>query len=219
MAMVDRIEAGLRTLIAGPKATLTNASKWAEGIARNILEDYLIRRQVSGMYVALSEHWLKRAEDIDFEYVEDWGYGHIEVYIAIEECAREFETALEIEHRASEGLPGVAAYELNFDTAHPKKFNMGDPVKWYEELASMAPKIVKDWVAELDARMAKAKNTDGPYKVTVGNIGEVFEGLNKEEAYKTYKEYIGMSMKKYGRAAGEPVCLWQNGEPKEEHNP
>jgi hypothetical protein len=155
--MVDHIEAGLKTLIEGPSAQLTGKAteNWAMTIAQGLLEAYLFRKELSGMHVALSEHWLKEAETIDYEYVEVWGYGHLEVYIAVEECARSFEEAVEREYRKVDELPGIAAYEIDFDATHPKEFRHNDPIKWYNELSSLAPKIVQDWIRTVNTRMGK----------------------------------------------------------------
>ena len=155
--MVDKIEAGLRQLAEGPEEDLDLKSRevWAKGIAENLLEAYLFRKELSGMHVALSEHWLKEAETIEYEYVEVWGYGHLEVYMAVEECARSFEEAVEREYRKVDELPGIAAYEIDFDAAHPKSFRHNDPIKWYNELSYLAPKIVEDWISDVNERMGK----------------------------------------------------------------
>jgi len=55
------------------------------------------------------------------------------------------------------------------------------------------------------------------YEVTVGNIGMVYSGMNFDVADKTFDEYVELSKSNYGRAAGEQVALWENGEPLFEH--
>lgn len=55
------------------------------------------------------------------------------------------------------------------------------------------------------------------YAVTVGNIGTVYEGKNSREAAETFDEYRAQSQDNYGRAAGEPVTLWKDGEPWREY--
>lgn len=152
----DKIQKGLEKLIEGPEVGKDNPkilSQWYMTVAQGLLEVYLCRKSIGGMYVSLSEHWLGRAESIAFDYVTAWGYGQVEVYMAVEECARSFEEALESEFRKNEELPGVAAYEIDFDAAHPKKFNNADPIQWYTELSSLAPKIVNDWVYDVRRRM------------------------------------------------------------------
>jgi len=54
------------------------------------------------------------------------------------------------------------------------------------------------------------------YSVSVGNIGNI-EVNNKREATKTYNEYVRQSKAKHGRASGEDVTLWINGEPVKEY--
>lgn len=55
--------------------------------------------------------------------------------------------------------------------------------------------------------------TTPKYEVTVGNIGSVYRGDDEEEAKKTFAEYDWQAANDYGRAAGEEVCLWVDGEP------
>ena len=54
------------------------------------------------------------------------------------------------------------------------------------------------------------------YEVIVGNIGTVHRGSNRAEAMKHFAEYVGQSESDCGRAAGESVTLWTDGEPSEE---
>lgn len=51
------------------------------------------------------------------------------------------------------------------------------------------------------------------YKITVGNIGVIIETESYKEARKVYDEYVSQSEAKYGRASGEEVILWKDGEP------
>ena len=51
------------------------------------------------------------------------------------------------------------------------------------------------------------------FQVIVGNIGTVYDGDDYNEAMKNYNEYSEQSKQQYGRAAGEPVTLWIEGEP------
>lgn len=55
------------------------------------------------------------------------------------------------------------------------------------------------------------------YEVTVGNIGNVYSGSCLEKALQTFREYKSQSKEGYGRAAGEEVVLWENGDPKYIH--
>jgi hypothetical protein len=50
------------------------------------------------------------------------------------------------------------------------------------------------------------------YEVIVGNIGTVYQGCIKSEAYALYLSYRRDSMQQYGRAAGEAVTLMIDGE-------
>jgi hypothetical protein len=52
------------------------------------------------------------------------------------------------------------------------------------------------------------------YAVTVGNIGTVYSGNRLKDALQAFREYKSQSRENYGRAAGEEVVLWENGEPK-----
>lgn len=55
------------------------------------------------------------------------------------------------------------------------------------------------------------------YSVHVGNIGTVYSGPNKSEAFKHFAEYVSQSKTNYGRAAGETVCLMLDGQIQREH--
>lgn len=61
--------------------------------------------------------------------------------------------------------------------------------------------------------MPKAKKPQSNYEVLVGNIGTIYSGPDRKQALKDYGEYKRQSIKNYGRAAGEPVTLLQDGEP------
>lgn len=50
------------------------------------------------------------------------------------------------------------------------------------------------------------------YDVTVGNIGTVYDGWDKDEANRTYDRYIDASKSEHGRASNEPIYLMTNGE-------
>jgi len=51
------------------------------------------------------------------------------------------------------------------------------------------------------------------YQVIVGNIGTVYDGDDIIEAEENFKEYYNQSKDGYGRASGESVTLWVDGEP------
>ena len=57
------------------------------------------------------------------------------------------------------------------------------------------------------------------YQVIVGNIGTVHEGNNPATARGVYDEYKQQSQSGYGRAAGEPVTMFKDGEPHVEYSP
>lgn len=57
------------------------------------------------------------------------------------------------------------------------------------------------------------------YEVIVGNIGTVFRGGNAAEARKTYAEYVCASEAPHGRASGETVTLFMNGDIHLEYEP
>ncbi len=51
------------------------------------------------------------------------------------------------------------------------------------------------------------------YQVIVGNIGTTYTGDDYHEALRQYGEYKRQSKARYGRCAGEPVVILQDGEP------
>ena len=51
------------------------------------------------------------------------------------------------------------------------------------------------------------------YRVTVGNIGEVYAGNSATEARASFNHYKAQSLANEGRAAAEPVTLWEHGHP------
>lgn len=56
-----------------------------------------------------------------------------------------------------------------------------------------------------------------PFSVIVGNIGQVYEGSNYMTARAKYATYVKASKADSGRAAGENVTLFHNGEIKAEY--
>lgn len=57
------------------------------------------------------------------------------------------------------------------------------------------------------------------YEVVVGNIGSVYRGSDEDEALANFREYKAQSQEGYGRAAGEPLTLFKDGEPEKEYDP
>lgn len=55
------------------------------------------------------------------------------------------------------------------------------------------------------------------YEVLVGNIGTVHKGSSKSVAEKVYKDYVSISKRGIGRAGGEDVSLWKDGEIIRDH--
>jgi ribosomal protein L37AE/L43A len=50
------------------------------------------------------------------------------------------------------------------------------------------------------------------YQVVVGNLGLVHESDDRQAAEESFKEYVDFSKSDYGRVAGEPVTLFEDGE-------
>ena len=55
------------------------------------------------------------------------------------------------------------------------------------------------------------------YEIIIGNIGTVDTTNNPIDARRIYGECVAMSNAPYGRAAGEDVTLFEDGEPILEH--
>jgi hypothetical protein len=55
------------------------------------------------------------------------------------------------------------------------------------------------------------------YEVVVGNIGKVYSGSVVSDAIMTFIAYYDQSTQNRGRAAGESVTMFQDGEPIKEH--
>lgn len=60
----------------------------------------------------------------------------------------------------------------------------------------------------------KAKNI---YSVSVGNVGTIGYYTNKKNAIKVFQTCVEQSLSDIGRAGGEDVTLWKNGEPIKEY--
>ena len=55
------------------------------------------------------------------------------------------------------------------------------------------------------------------YEVSVGNVGTVYRGHSITKARKTYADYVRASKALAGRAAGEDVFLFKDGDISKEH--
>ncbi len=92
------------------------------------------------------------------------------------------------------------------------------------EADSKVEAIEKAWEADGDFDFADGDDCPEDMRVTdvtvihfsviVGNIGTVYDGTSREEALRFYDEYKQLSVTNYGRAAGEPVTLTEDGEPQ-----
>lgn len=56
------------------------------------------------------------------------------------------------------------------------------------------------------------------YELLVGNVGSVLITDDSKEAEDLYDEYVTLSKDHAGRAAGEPVTLFRDGEPWREYH-
>lgn len=54
------------------------------------------------------------------------------------------------------------------------------------------------------------------YAVVVGNVGMVYSGDDCKTAHTTYSEYVKYSKAGHGRASGENVTMFHNGEIQKE---
>lgn len=57
------------------------------------------------------------------------------------------------------------------------------------------------------------------YTVTVGNIGQVYYGHNQTAANREFAAYVRMSRNNSGRASGETVDMYRDGEIVREYRP
>lgn len=55
------------------------------------------------------------------------------------------------------------------------------------------------------------------YQILIGNVGHVCDTDNGAEAWREYRRAIGQSNAPHGRASGEPVTLFKNGDIRAEH--
>lgn len=76
-------------------------------------------------------------------------------------------------------------------------------------------KVVVMSTGEYDTRNVKTPLRK--WEVVVGNIGKVYDDLSEEGARATYKVYVQCSKEGSGRASGENVTLFCDGEIAEEH--
>ncbi len=87
---------------------------------------------------------------------------------------------------------------------------LGDEHNWNDVVDFMATNY--DWDRKL--------LVEPPcYIVNVGNIGNVYNGLDKNEAYVLFRIYKDQSVHGYGRAAGEQVGMYYGDRVIHEHVP
>ncbi len=55
------------------------------------------------------------------------------------------------------------------------------------------------------------------YQIIVGNVGIVYYGISHREALTTFEDYVDLSVRGIGRAAGEGVCMMRDGQITREH--
>jgi hypothetical protein len=61
------------------------------------------------------------------------------------------------------------------------------------------------------------RGTGHRYEVIVGNIGTVYDGASMSAASETYRDYVMMSKSERGRAGGESVTMFKDGDIVREH--
>ena len=83
--------------------------------------------------------------------------------------------------------------------------------KMLQSIAQAHPESVV-WNAE------KGWHDSHKWEVSVSNIGTVHTGTDEAQARETYKEYCESADADYGRASGETVTLWLDGEIEAEHD-
>jgi hypothetical protein len=57
------------------------------------------------------------------------------------------------------------------------------------------------------------------YQVVVGNLGQVLDTGDREKATICYHDYLAISLSGQGRAGGEPVTMFEDGEIVREYTP
>ena len=57
------------------------------------------------------------------------------------------------------------------------------------------------------------------HTVLVGNLGTVHVGRNAKTASREFATWVAISRSPHGKAAGEPVTLFRDGEPEREYGP
>lgn len=79
---------------------------------------------------------------------------------------------------------------------------------------------IEQIISEEQARdlsvLAANRNTAPIYEVAVGAIGFVYEGHDRAKAEQAFWRYRNASQQRQGRAAGEQVVLFEDGEPIKE---
>jgi hypothetical protein len=100
---------------------------------------------------------------------------------------------------------GNASYQDLIDLA-----DMRAHISW-KDAELLEPAGIPEDVYNLMNGETDTKNT--AYSIYVDNVGEVDTFKSKKEAVKEYLIWIEESDKPYGRASGESVYLFRNGEP------
>jgi hypothetical protein len=85
------------------------------------------------------------------------------------------------------------------------------------ELESIAEQLIEE-AAESMAQDDTEGVGSGRYSVVVGNIGTVYDGDSRVRARHNYDTYVADSKDGHGRAAGESVTLFEDGEIIAEHH-
>jgi len=88
-------------------------------------------------------------------------------------------------------------------------------VELKKQLKDLGIKVEGNYVRKSEIKKILGKEKS-KYVVNVGNIGNI-DCESKEDALKTYNEYVQQSKSGYGRASGESVILLEDGEPIKEY--
>ena len=111
--------------------------------------------------------------------------------------------------KSSEGLPSIAYSGRIIDRVFPSGYYRISVRDKEGRHTFVTLDDLGDAKAAVDADIALDANR---LEVVVGNIGSVYLGDHIGEAARCYGEYKRQSADGYGRAAGEPVTLFKDGE-------
>ena len=89
-----------------------------------------------------------------------------------------------------------------------------EPTTWQNIYGKLVHQCAQ---ARASQRDRLSPETTKHYLVTVGNVGNVYDGADWAEAGRVYDEYVCQSDAGYGRAAGEDVALFVDGEIGQQH--